>query len=385
MAVRQLSKDKYQLVVDYYDAAGKRKRHTKVVKCSGKKEAKKLLDEYESQLNLGFAVDLTVSDLIRDYIDIKQIKGIKRTTIQGYESYKKRIDAELGDYRAIDLNSIHVERFIIKCIKERGNKPKTVKNIISLLDGAYDMAKRKKLLPENPCEYIDLPKMIRPDINILTEKEVYEFCSSLDNEPHDFKVVCELALFCGLRRSEILGLRIRDINMTFKTIRIEQTRHRIGYEDVVQTPKTEKSRRTLSVPPFVMADIEELIREHEVYSDCEYLIQYMGEPMKPDYARHTLVKFIKKNDLPDVTLHGLRHTYASMLNASGEFDIAEISANLGHSNISTTMNIYVDVFVGISRSSQRISDSIEKKFGKNGAKMAHEESSNPATPAVSTG
>ena len=78
--------------------------------------------------------------------------------------------------------------------------------------------------------------------------------------------------------------------------------------------------------------------------------------MRPDYAKRKIKEFTAEHGLPDVTLHGLRHTFATMLNASGEFDLAEISAALGHSNIGTTINIYTHLFDSQAHSARRIAE-----------------------------
>lgn len=182
----------------------------------------------------------------------------------------------------------------------------------------------------------------------------------------DLRVVYELALFCGLRRSEIMGLMNGDINVTWSTVSVKRTRHRMHCEDIIQDTKTERSRRIVSVPEFVMYDIVRLMEQHEKdpYIENPFLIQYAAEPMRPDYAKRQIKEFTKTHGLPDVTLHGLRHSYASMLNASGEFDIAEISAALGHSTIGTTLNIYTHLFDNASRSSRRIADYLQKGVQK---------------------
>ena len=117
----------------------------------------------------------------------------------------------------------------------------------------------------------------------------------------------------------------------------------------------------LSIRSYIIA---ELIKEHKAVPDSEtdYLIQFACEPMSPNRVTKKIATFTAEHGLPDVTLHGLRHTYTSMLIASGQFDIAEISAALGHANIATTLNVYAHLFDSRKRSQDRISDYISKKF-----------------------
>ena len=112
----------------------------------------------------------------------------------------------------------------------------------------------------------------------------------------------------------------------------------------------------------MLEDIDELIKTHHSYEfDCSdfLILTEFGEPMNPT----TFTMHLKRNYDLNITVHGLRHTFATMLNAQG-FDIARISAELGHSNIHTTFSKYMHVFGGASESSKGIADAINKKFGK---------------------
>lgn len=368
MAIRQLGKNKYQLIVDYYDDDGNRRKHTKTIFCKGKKEAKSLYDDFADSWEDALPSETTVSQLVQDYIDSREIKGVKANTLRGYKNSLKRFDKGIGKKSARDLTTYQIEKYVVKWIKDDKLSAKTVKNMVMLLSASYKKAIRSGLLRTNPCDSVELPKIKKPDIKTLTEEEINAFMTALQDADPDIKVMCELALFCGLRRGEILGLKESDIDMFTGTVRIQRTRYIVDGKMIIDTPKTERSRRTLACPAFILEDIRKLVIEHRKMSDCEFLIQYVGEPMKPDYASNRIIKFIDGIGLPHVTLHGLRHTFATMLNASGDFDLADISSALGHSNITTTMNIYVNVFDGATRSSRRISDSFEKKYGKNGAK-----------------
>jgi integrase len=315
----------------------------------------------------------TVADLLDAYIDMQRIKGLKETTLKGYESYAKRLKLRFKGIKAKDLTPYQIEKFIASAVKGAPSEgyptkasPKTIKGYVSLLSSAYKMAIRNKMLVVNPCDAVVIPKQKKPDIVVLTKEDINEFVDALEDTTLDLKVVYELALFCGLRRSEIMGLMNGDVNPLWKTIKVTRTRHRLNCEDIIQDTKTERSRRIVSVPDFVMWDIVELMKQHEEdpYIENPFLIQYASEPMRPDYAKRQIKEFTREHGLPDVTLHGLRHTFATMLNASGEFDIAEISAALGHSNIGTTLNIYTHLFDEASNSARRIGDYMQKGFQK---------------------
>lgn len=374
MAIQYLSRTRAKLIVSTGSASkGNRKRWSKIVDINGKKDAERQLRAFELECSASSLAAGSVADLLDAYIDTQRIKGIKETTLAGYESYAKRLKLAFKGIGARDLTAYQIEKFIASAVKGEPKKgypkkasPKTIKGYISLLSSAYKMAVRNKMLTVNPCDAVIIPKQKKPDIVVLTKEDVPQFVAALDDVSMDLRVCFELALFCGLRRSEIMGLMNNDVNVLWKTIKVQRTRHRMHCEDIIQDTKTERSRRIVSVPEFVMDDIVELMYQHErdPYIENPFLIQYASEPMRPDYAKRQIKEFTKSHGLPDVTLHGLRHTFASMLNASGEFDIAEISAALGHSNINTTLGIYTHLFEKQAHSARRIADFMQKGLQK---------------------
>lgn len=374
MAIEYLSRTKAKLTVSAGSASkGNRKRWSKIVTITGKKDAERQFRAFELECSASEMTADSVGDLLDAYIDMQRIKGIKETTLTGYESYAKRLKSAFKGIPARDLTPYQIEKFIASAVKGEPKKgypkkasPKTIKGYVSLLSSAYKMAIRNKMLSVNPCDAVIIPKQKKPDIVVLTKEDIPKFVGALEDTTLDLKVVYELALFCGLRRSEIMGLMNDDVNVLWETIKVQRTRHRIHCEDIIQDTKTERSRRIVSVPEFVIDDIVRLMDLHEKdpYIENPFLIQYAAEPMRPDYAKRQIKEFTRSHGLPDVTLHGLRHTFASMLNASGEFDIAEISAALGHSNISTTTNIYMHLFDTQTKSARRIADYMQKGLQK---------------------
>lgn len=341
-----------------------RKRRTKKVTYKGKRELDRLYREFEQECRRAPVVRLTVKELIDSYIKNRELLGAKATTIKGYESVAKRLNSRFESVSAESLTAYQIDDFIADMANE-GRSPKTIINTISILNSAYDRAVRTRQLPDNPCRYVTLPKKKKPEIVTFSNEDLTTFCKQLNDERLDYKVGYELCLFCGMRRSEVLGLREEDISIPFSSVTIRNTRHRIeGDEDIVQDTKTAQSHRTLAVPEFVMRDIDILLHEHHAnpYNDTDYLIQNgFGQPMSPS----TFTKYIRiiedRAGLPPVSVHGLRHTFASMLNSEG-IDIARISAELGHSTIGTTLNIYTHVFGDVSASSRGIADSINAKY-----------------------
>ena len=153
-------------------------------------------------------------------------------------------------------------------------------------------------------------------------------------------------------------------NITFKTVSVNKSRHRVDGKDIVQKTKTETSRRNIAVPDFVVEDIKSLIEKHNSveYEHTDYLIQDgFGQPMTPSALTQQIYRIEEKANLPSVSLHDLRHTFASMLN-NAHVDIAMISRELGHSSINVTLGIYTHVFGNVAESSRNIADTLNSAF-----------------------
>lgn len=371
MSIQYIDKKKARLVFST-GSNENRQRYTKTITYTGKKDAERQYAEFKRQIvTEGLPDSITVEKLLEWYIDSLEAFGARATTIYGYRSTAKRIILSCGAIKASELTSYKLEKEIVL---KRKYSPKTIKNTISLLSAAYKKAISVGMLNNNPCEKVQQPKQKKPEITILSPQEINSFIEALDGESKDFKLACELALFCGLRRSEVLGITEASISDVSNIIMITQGRHRIGTNESVTDTKTEKSRRAVAVPPTIMKQVRELIEDHHSYPyGCsEFLIQdEFGDPMKPNFLTQHITRFEQNNNLPKVSFHALRHSHASMLNASG-VDIARISAQLGHSTIGTTMNIYTHVFGSPLQSTQDIAQQMEKQMSQmaqNGHKM----------------
>ena len=341
-----------------------RMRKTKNITYRNKRDAERQYREFEDKVRKERTIDtdLTVEGLLTWYIGRFKRNGGKDTTVRAYKIAKKPVIAYFGDDKAKDVTLFAIDKFIASEVESRS--PKTIKNEISLLSSAYKQAIRRGMLKENPCEYAVIPKQVKPEIDILDTDAIREFVAALDSAPLDFKVMCELALFCGLRKSEILGLHSDDVG---ETVTISKVRQHMNGEDIIQTPKTKTSNRTLAVPAFILDDIKLLHEDQKTRpSECEYLIRNKwGEPPGSAWCDKKMKELIETNHLPHVTMHGLRHTYASMLIAEG-VPVSEVSAQLGHASVDITLRVYTHLFVQATTASRAISDAINAKWAPNG-------------------
>lgn len=363
-----LGKGKARLIVNI-GSGEHRKRRVKTVEYKTKRELRRMYDDFEDEVKGNLSYGMTVKNLIDNYIAKKKALGIKATTLKGYEVCAQRLDASIGRISADSLTTYQLENFIAQNVNNGvDGKPKysakTLANTIGLLSSAYEDAIRTGRLNKNPCKNVSLPKKTKKEILVFSEDEVVKFLEALRNERIDFRVGYEFCLLCGMRRSEVLGLKASDINLADKTVSIAHTRHWVYGETVEQGTKTTRSHRTLALPDLLIQDLKELFEERKMFlhPKSEYIIQDgFGNAINPSSFTNRIGRIERENGLPMVTVHGLRHTFASMLN-SEQIDIARISAELGHANISTTLNIYMHVFGNTTASSRGIANTINAKL-----------------------
>ena len=367
--IQIIDKHKAKLIVNI-GSGKKRKRRTKIVEYDRKKDLRPMYIDFERECRGMQYTNDTVEAVVDSYIDSRKRLGAKATTIKGYELCRDRLSSALKEEKAKEVTPYLIDKYIADIADKYA--PKTIRNTISVLSASYDRAVQLGLLTENPCSKVTLPKQNQPEIQTLSEEDITKLMSALEKERLDFKVGYELCLFCGLRRSEVLGLREEDVNIPFKTVTIHKTRHIVDGKVEVQDTKTVKSRRSLALPEFICEDIKALIELHNSYEweHSDYLILTgFGEDMHPATFTNHLTLIEEQNGIPHVSVHGLRHTFATLLNSEG-VDIARISSELGHANISTTLNKYTHVFNGTTASSRGIADAMNNKFSKSATPSA---------------
>ena len=164
---------------------------------------------------------------------------------------------------------------------------------------------------------------------------------------------------------------------------MHNTRHRVDGVDIEADTKTKRSTRVLALPDILILDLARLIETHRQfpYESTDFLIQDgVGNPLGGQALSSRLTRLEQKQGLPTVTMHGLRHTYASLLHSQG-VDMAHISAELGHSNLTTTANIYTHIFQSATNASRGIANTInnfmlpQEKCAKSVANEGNEKAS----------
>ena len=372
---RKRGPDSWRLeVVIGTDARGKPRRYSKTVHCKSEKDADKELARFYTECSDGKIRKqsaVLIEDFCDTYYEDYAKRFLKKSTLNGTNSgIKVWIKPYLGKKKVVKLSRLEVQQWV-NMMSDEGLSPKTLRNYYSVLRRVMAYAVDMGIIDDTPCRNIRLPKKDHKEAKYYTldnVKELLDALSGLEAEDLTYKAGILVLLFGGLRRGEVLGLNWDDVDFNANKIhvrRIRNTATGIGvYED---SPKTSSSNRIVTLPKEVMMTLKMLqIRQKErrlllgtCYTQCPAVLQGpLGGPLHPNALGKWFKRFAESNGLPPIGLHGLRHTHASMLAHMGT-DKMQISERLGHSEVSTTLNIYTHLF---DDADTRIADDLSAEF-----------------------
>lgn len=209
------------------------------------------------------------------------------------------------------------------------------------------------LLRDNPARRVKIHRGESLEKRIYTLEQAQLFLDRMQEEPLSFQAFCALAIYGGFRRSELLGLEWKDMDFDSCIVTVcrtsQYTKERGIYTD---TTKTKGSQRSLKLPESVFAILRRYRTEQadrrlklgDRWEDHDRLFTtWDGKPMSPSAPSKQVQRFCERVGLPYLGIHTFRHLNASLLISSGA-DVRTVSASLGHSQTSTTLNIYAHTF-----------------------------------------
>lgn len=261
-----------------------------------------------------------------------------------------------GSLRINKISPLYIQRVINKW----NNDYKISRDIIARTLAIFTFAVKMDYLPKNPREKITLPKKLR-SLDDDAKKEYYtrdELESILTTMERESKPVWytffRLIAFSGMRKGEALALTWDDINFNDNTISINKTLAMgINNTQVIQTPKTPSSKRTITMDHKTMQvlkrwkhtqTVERLKLGFPISSkgQCLFCKQAINFPINTNSPAMFYRDFCKRYGFDFIKIHGFRHTHASLLFESGA-TVKAVQVRLGHANISTTMDVYTHV------------------------------------------
>ena len=224
-----------------------------------------------------------------------------------------------------------------------------------------------QLIPANPAERVQPPKVGRQDALFLDDKQSIRLLELLAEEPMPYRTAITVLLFTGMRRGELLGLKWPDIRFDSSTISIERTLLYLPDKGLFEDEtKTTGSRRVIKVPQSAMLALQayqawqtrQRMQLGSAWGDNALSQSTLeGQTMRPDTLTNWFHSFIQRTDLPPIHLHSLRHTNATLQIANG-VPLTTVAGNLGHADSATTTKIYAHAIQSAAAASAQMMDDL---------------------------
>lgn len=328
------------------DSEGVRQRRW--VTCRNLAQARRVLQEFEGKRAAGPAVKssgLTLGQWLERWMNEIVIPNRAFTTVYGYRGMiENELRPFLGDIPLHELTPDDIQRCYAHLRDDRGLAPYTVRHHHDLLSSALHRAVKQNLLTSSPMEQVEPPHVPPREAKFYRAEDLAALYRA--TEGSWLETVVKLAGSLGLRREEICGLRWSNVDFKGRRIHICEARAEAGSTVLQKETKNRSSIRTL----YLTDEIREvLLREQErqntLYAalgqePCGFVIvNAKGRPQSPNVVTSSFRRFLSGTGLPPITLHGLRHTFATLASAQGA-PLFEIGKAMGHSTPSTTGKIY---------------------------------------------
>lgn len=386
------------------------------------KEVQKFADDFEDRFINGDYLsgeEITFAEFVqiwrKNWLERSDLTDrIKEEYVSRLE---KRVIKELGHMKMSKIKATHIDNILHK-LSDDGRSPKTVRHYYTVINSVFRYAFKKEIIRENPClRCDDLPKVKRDtDLHYFTLDQAKRFLEFMDQDyiiqmgerqrrdgsgntytvkaytttrkiSPMWKAYFYTAIYGGFRRGEMVALTWEDIDFEKKSVRITKSVTKTRTKgQIVKEPKTPTSVREIRLPSecFEILNVwkrEEIklmwklgtawegLRGKDFDKNAVFIRLDNGERMDVDTPTHKFKEIVQmyneslKEDeedliLPDIRLHDLRHTSATLLLASNT-DIETVSHRLGHSKASITLDVYGHA---LETMDEKASDTLERIF-----------------------
>lgn len=256
--------------------------------------------------------------------------------------------------KAASIQPADVQAFI-SSLSAKGLSRSTVRHAYLTVRGVLETALDNGAIAKNPCRGIKLPNSEQKEMRFLTAAELDVLADQL---PDKWRPMVLLAGYCGMRFSEIAGLRVRNVDLLRRQVRVTETAVEVNGVIHFEPPKSRASARAIAMPKFVADAVETHIASQETSPDDLLFKTDSGQPVRrSNWRGRVWIPAVEASGLGDLRFHDLRHTHAALLIVQGEHPKV-IQTRLGHSSIRVTLDTYGHLFDGMDEAAATRLDDI---------------------------
>lgn len=346
-------------------------KHRTYHKFRTRKEADEWLSKIKSEISAGKPVlcsDQSFGEYIEHWYNKYGSVAIRDSTRMNYLGYLRHIQRyKIKDVKLKNLTTDELQDFIFY-LQQTGHldtnkslSAKTIRNVLNMIHKALEHAVGRQLIYHNPADYVQLPKVMTPEMRVLTEAEIGKFVGVMEDD--SLQIALILMLFCGLRLGEACALTPDDVRSDdgIYYLNITKSLNRVSNFDAqsgepktilkVQDTKTSKGKRQIPLLPEIADKLlahmawqeEQAAQSYGMYEKNPWLVaNELGHYLDPGTVRKKLKAVAESIGINDFHPHCLRHTYASQAVKAG-VPLPYLSDILGHESTSFTAKVYVSL------------------------------------------
>jgi len=286
---------------------------------------------------------MTLENILSEFLEIHSV-GIKTNTVRMYQSCENYINVYMGNLDILDINFLQIQKFLNHLYQDKKLSKSTISKYLILLRIVFNYAIQLNLITINPCTTARVPKNANVNVRIpLNSNEIKIIIN--EHKSEYFNLYAYIMLFTGLRKSEMLGLQMSDVDFDTNTITINRTViHERNKPVIYNTLKNGTQSKVIPLISKVKTVLKPMNNSGFLFGN-ENGLAFSEIQLRRRWDTY------RRNVKLNITQHQIRHTYCTMLYNAG-VDVKTAQYLMGHKDIKMTLNIYthLDEFKKLSNS-----------------------------------